>query len=35
MNKKITYTITLGMKEIYWDPTVVEWVNESEGYSID
>jgi len=35
MNKKITYTITLGMNEIYWDPTVVEWVNESEGYSID
>lgn len=35
MNKKITYTITLGMNEIYWDPTVVEWENESEGYSID
>lgn len=35
MNKKITYTITLGMNEIYWDPTVVDWENESEGYSID
>lgn len=35
MNKKITYTITLGMNEIYWDPTVVEWKEESEGYSID
>lgn len=35
MNKKITYTITLGMNEIYWDPTVVEWKDESEGYSID
>lgn len=35
MNKKITYTITLGMNEIYWDPTVVEWDTESEGYSID
>ncbi len=35
MNKKITYTITLGMNEIYWDPTVVEWETESEGYSID
>ena len=35
MNKKITYTITLGMNEIYWDPTVESWDDENEGYSID
>lgn len=35
MNKRITYTITLGMNEIYWDPTVEGWADEYEGYSID
>ena len=34
MNKKITYTISLTKQRIYWDPSVVDWTQESPSVSI-
>lgn len=33
MNKKITYTLTFGLDQIYWSPSVEEWVPESFNYT--
>ena len=30
MNKKISYTITIGLDQIYWAPEAVDW--ETQGF---
>lgn len=32
MNKKITYTLTFGLEQIYWSPSVVDWDTPGYGY---
>lgn len=32
MNKKITYTLTFGLEQIYWSPSVVDWDTTGYGY---
>ena len=34
MNKKITYNFTIGLNQIYWAPSVVDWESESHDISI-
>ncbi len=34
MNKKISYTITIGLDQIYWAPDVVVWEDKAFGYEI-
>ncbi|MGM9736600.1 MAG: fimbrillin family protein [Candidatus Cryptobacteroides sp.] len=33
INKKYTYTLTVGLDQIYWAPSVENWANESIDYS--
>ncbi len=35
MNKKISYTITIGLDQIYWAPSVEDWETESHSYTIE
>ena len=34
MNKKITYNFTIGLNQIYWAPSVVDWESESHDISV-
>lgn len=34
MNKKISYTITIGLDQIYWAPHVVNWEKQTFSYTI-
>ncbi len=34
MNKKISYTIKIGLDQIYWAPSVVDWETETHSYDI-
>lgn len=34
MNKKITYNFTIGLNQIYWAPSVVDWVEESHNETV-
>ncbi len=34
MNKKISYTITIGLDQIYWAPSVVDWEKEDFSYDL-
>ncbi len=35
MNKKISYTITIGLNQIYWAPSVVDWEDLGFTYTIE
>ena len=35
MNKKISYTITIGLDQIYWAPSVENWDTQSFSYTIE
>ena len=35
MNKKITYNFTIGLNQIYWAPSVVDWDNESHSITVN
>ena len=34
MNKKITYNFTIGLNQIYWAPSVVDWVSETQSFTM-
>ena len=34
MNKKITYNFTIGLNQIYWAPSVVDWETESHDVTV-
>ena len=34
MNKKITYNFTIGLNQIYWAPSVVNWEEESHDVTV-
>lgn len=35
MNKKISYTITVGLDQIYWAPTVENWEDQAFDYTVE
>ncbi len=35
MNKKISYTITIGLDQIYWAPSVEDWAEQSFAYTVE
>ncbi len=35
MNKKISYTITIGLDQIYWAPSVEDWKDQGFSYTIE
>lgn len=35
MNKKISYTITVGLDQIYWAPDVVDWEDQAFAYTVE